>query len=84
MAQEKVAREKFREWLRPDVKAEFINGEVVVHSPALWRHNQVVRFISSLLDTYAPLHDLGEVAIEKAMVELERKDFEPDICFWLK
>lgn len=84
LATERIEREKFRAWLRPDVKAEFINGEVIVHSPALRRHNQTVRFISYLLDSFCVKYDLGEVAIEKALVELERNDFEPDVCFWLK
>ena len=30
---EKEERHKFREWLTDDVKAEFINGEIVMHSP---------------------------------------------------
>jgi len=30
---EKERRIEFREWLNPDVKAEFINGEIIIHSP---------------------------------------------------
>ncbi|CAH0999492.1 hypothetical protein LEM8419_00792 [Neolewinella maritima] len=84
LASERVAREKFRAWLRPDIKAEFINGEIVVHSPALRQHNQTVKYISFMLEDYTSKYDLGEVAIEKALVALERNDFEPDICFWHK
>lgn len=75
-------RAAFREWLKPDVKAEFINGRIIMHSPAKRGHNQTVKFISSLLDRFADLHDAGEVAIEKALVGLERNDVEPDVCFW--
>ena len=82
LAREQEARAKFREWLRPDVKAEFINGEIIVHSPALRRHNQVVKYISFILEAYTSHFNLGEVAIEKALVQLERSDFEPDVCFW--
>ena len=82
LARERTARAKFREWLRPDVKAEFINGEIIVHSPALRRHNQVVKYISFILEAYTAHFDLGEVAIEKALIQLERSDFEPDVCFW--
>ena len=84
MQREAIARQEFRAWLRPDVKAEFINGETIMHSPALRRHNQTVRFILSLLDHYLVYNDIGEVAVEKAMVATERHDFEPDICFWLE
>ena len=84
LVQEAADRAAFREWLKPDIKAEFINGAIIVHSPAKRRHNQTVKFTSSLLDLYADLHDLGEVAIEKALVGLERNDLEPDVCFWEK
>jgi hypothetical protein len=33
LEREKVARQQFYKDLRDDVKAEFINGEIVVHSP---------------------------------------------------
>ena len=82
--QEAADRAAFREWLKPDVKAEFINGAIIMHSPAKRRHHQTVNFTSYLLETYADLHNLGEVAIEKALVGLERNDVEPDVCFWQK
>jgi hypothetical protein len=31
-------RRAFYEWLRDDVKAEFINGEVIMHSPVVRGH----------------------------------------------
>lgn len=82
LTREREARQQFRAWLKPDVKAEFINGEIVSHSPARRRHNQTVKHLSVLLELFAADRKLGEVAIEKAMVELDRNDFEPDICFW--
>lgn len=84
LEKEQADRQKFREWLKPDIKAEFINGEIITHSPAKRRHNQAVKHIAVLLDLYVEKRSLGEVAIEKALVELERNDFEPDICFWRK
>ncbi|NJN34623.1 MAG: Uma2 family endonuclease, partial [Saprospiraceae bacterium] len=38
MSNEKQRRHDFREWITPNVKAEFINGEVVLHSPVKRRH----------------------------------------------
>ena len=81
--QEAADRAAFREWLKPDVKAEFINGAIIMHSPAKRRHNQTVNVTSYLLETFADRHDAGEVAVEKALVGLERNDVEPDVCFWL-
>lgn len=81
---ESESRKAFYEWLTPDIKAEFINGEIIVHSPVKRRHLHASKYLSKLLSTYVDLHDLGEVDVEKAMISLSRNDYEPDICFWKK
>lgn len=80
--EQREARLAFRKWLKPDVKAEFINGTIIMHSPAKRRHNQAIRFLLYLLDAYVSRGNLGELAVEKALVELDRSDVEPDLCFW--
>lgn len=82
LADEHTRRQAFYEWLDDDVKAEFINGEVVVHSPALDRHNATVLFLGSLLNAFVTDRNLGLVRIEKALVELTRNSYEPDICYF--
>ncbi|UHG93501.1 Uma2 family endonuclease [Spirosoma oryzicola] len=82
LADEAQRRRAFREWLRDDVKAEFINGEVVMHSPVKRRHLDATQNLTTLLRVYVHLHDLGAVDSEKALVGLTRNDYEPDICFW--
>ena len=84
LEEEALARKAFREWVKPDVKAEFINGRVIVHSPAKRRHNQATGFVSHLLMSFVLSRDLGEVAVEKALVGLKRNDVEPDVCYWPK
>ena len=79
---EKNRRQAFYEWMDDDVKAEFINGEVVVHSPALHRHNATVMFLGSLLNVFVSERGLGIVVVEKALVELSRNSYEPDICYF--
>ena len=75
-------RQAFWEWMDGDMKTEFINGEIVVHSPALDRHNAAVMSLGTLLDMYVTAHDLGLVRVEKALVELTRNSYEPDICYF--
>jgi Uma2 family endonuclease len=82
LADESQRRRVFREWLRDDSKAEFINGEVVMHSPVKRRHLDGTQNLTTLLRVYVHQHDLGAVDSEKALVELTRNDYEPDICFW--
>jgi Uma2 family endonuclease len=84
LEREQKERAKFREWLKPDVKAEFILGDVVVHSPALEGHNATVFRASMLLGTYCAFSGQGRVRIEKALVETQRNDFEPDVSVWLQ
>ena len=79
---EATRRQEFLDWVSPSDKAEFINGEVIVHSPARASHNRVSLRLTRLLADYVDEHDLGLVGIEKWMVSLTRNDYEPDVCFW--
>ncbi|MBC8155219.1 MAG: Uma2 family endonuclease [Bacteroidetes bacterium] len=81
---ESERRRAFREWLRDDVKAEFINGEVIMHSPVKRRHLVASKLLENLLQNYVMIHDLGEVDTGKALVGMTRNDYEPDICYWNK
>ncbi|MFD2571652.1 Uma2 family endonuclease [Spirosoma soli] len=81
---EKKRRQEFYEWLQEDVKAEFINGQIVMHSPVKRRHLRASKRLFRLLQDYIEAKELGEVDIEKALVTLTRNDYEPDICFWRK
>ena len=38
LAEEQRRRYEFREWVSDDIKAEFINGEIVLHSPVKRQH----------------------------------------------
>ena len=82
LEQEHQRRERFREELSPESKAEFINGEVFVHSPATLKHNLVRDLLHRLLSAYVDFHHLGLVLGEKALIALTRNDYEPDINFF--
>ena len=79
---EKKERLAFREWLTDDVKAEFINGEIVMHSPVKRGHLDACGNLFRMLSTYVIAHKLGKVSTEKALIALKRNDYEPDIAFW--
>lgn len=79
---EQKRRHKFREELTPEMKAEFIEGQVIMHSPAMARHILATKHLATLLHTWVVEHDLGLVTIEKALICLTRNDFEPDIAFF--
>jgi len=81
---EKKRRKQFYKEITDAEKVEFINGEIVAHSPVMNEHNAVTKRLSRLMSTYVDRNDLGETGIEKVMITLERNDYEPDICFFDK
>lgn len=82
MGREHRLREKFYADITPDDKWEFIQGEVVMHSPALSRHLVATKQIYDLMSAFVRVHRLGIVHIEKAMTSFPRNDYEPDVIFF--
>lgn len=82
LADERCRRERFYETMTEGTKQEFINGEIIVHSPVKLRHDRVSGFIFTLLQAHVRRHALGHVGHEKLLVCLKRNDYEPDVCFF--
>ncbi|WP_020603506.1 Uma2 family endonuclease [Spirosoma spitsbergense] len=79
---ERENRQAFYEDVTDEFKVEFINGELVMHSPVKKMHNEGTGFLYQLLNVYVRKHKLGFVGIEKIMTALTRNDYEPDICYF--
>jgi len=75
-------RLEFYAWVDEYTKAEFINGEIIIHSPAKKKHLNVTKLLSRLISYYSDINNLGETFYEKAMIALTRNDYEPDIVFF--
>ncbi len=82
--QEAARRERFYEEMTDAEKVEFIEGEVVMHSPARRAHLMVRSNIEYLLRTYVSRNGLGEVHGEKCLCVFPRNDYEPDVVFFGK
>jgi Uma2 family endonuclease len=82
LARERALRQKFYEEISEQHKAEFINGQVVLHSPVQRRHTLASDFLFKLISTYVDQNNLGWVGHEKLLVSLTRNDYEPDVAFW--
>ena len=67
-------------------KAEWIDGKLVIQSPAKARHLEVSNKLSRLMSSYADRYDLGYVVSEKALINIEEgvHNYEPDIVFFSK
>jgi Uma2 family endonuclease len=75
-------RREYYELIHEDVKAEFINGEIVYQSPVRMRHWDASTTLTTLLNAHVRKYKLGKVGVEKVMISLTRNDYEPDICFF--
>lgn len=84
ISEEKKKRREFYEKISEHGKVEFINGEIIVQSPAKLRHIVVSDLLFQLIDTFVRVHHLGWAGHEKVMISLSRNDYEPDICFFHK
>lgn len=75
LADEAGRRSAFYDWIKEDQKAEFINGDIIMHSPVKRNHLNVVGNLFRLLSVYVISRDLGQVDSEKALISLTRNDY---------
>ena len=80
--EERLRREKFYNDIDESMKVEFINGEIIVHSPVMKRHNEANGLLFQLMKVYCFKHKLGFVGFEKIMSTFTRNDYEPDLVFF--
>jgi Uma2 family endonuclease len=76
----KMTYEEFLAWADEDTLAEWVNGEVVMTSPASSRHQDVTDFLTSILRSFVEQHDLGIVRSAPFQIKLEHGR-EPDLFF---
>lgn len=82
LAAERQRRRKFYEEMAPEMKVEFIEGEVLMHSPARNAHLDCTYNIATLVGSFVRSRGLGEVKIEKCLCVFPRNDYEPDVVFF--
>ena len=81
---EQQKRTDFYELVHEDIKAEFINGHVIFHSPVKGKHWITCTNLSAYLTIHVNQNGLGRVGAEKVMIRCTRNDYEPDIVFFKK
>ena len=82
LKEEQQKRQEFYNLIGEDDKAEFVNGEIIFHSPVLKMHTDATKLLLNLLDNFVEEHALGWVGVEKVLTKFTRNDYEPDICFF--
>lgn len=56
-----MTEEEFEAWCDEDIKAEYVDGEVIVHSPVAVEHTRLDRFLIALMQMVAEYNNSGEV-----------------------
>ena len=82
VSRERQLRARFYEEITPSEKAEFINGQVIMHSPATDQHTETRQNLELALVSHVRSHELGLVRSEKSLCVFPRNDYEPDVCFF--
>ncbi len=76
----KMTYEEFLAWADEDTLAEWVDGEVMMYSPASKRHQNVADFLTGVMRVFVEQHDLGVVLSAPFQMKLERGR-EPDLLF---
>jgi len=80
---QKMTYQEFLAWADEDTLAEWVDGKVIMTSPASRRHQQTAKFLVRLLDSYVAFHQLGELLLTPFQVKLGPglPGREPDLLF---
>jgi len=80
---EKMTYEEFLKWCDEDTWAEWVDGEVIVLTPAPRRHQQLVAFLMRVLGAFVEQQGLGVVLSAPFQMKTgpELPGREPDILF---
>jgi Uma2 family endonuclease len=76
-----VTYDEFLAWADEDTLAEWVDGKVVLTSPASLRHQVLGLFLTRVLATFVELADLGMVLNAPFQMKLSHSGREPDVLF---
>lgn len=80
----KISYEDFLDWADEDTLAEWVDGKIVMTSPASYKHQRLSKFLIKLLDDFAEAFDLGEVIPPPFQMKIPQSGREPDLIFVAK
>lgn len=77
----RMSYEEFLAWADEDTLAEWVDGEVIMTSPASIPHQDLAGFLGSVLRTFVEQRDLGVALVAPFQMKLEGSGREPDLIF---
>ena len=76
-----MSYDEFLDWADEDTYAEWVNGKVIMTSPASLRHQMIAQFLARVLSGYVEVGKLGIVVRAPFQMKLEQSGREPDVFF---
>jgi Uma2 family endonuclease len=77
----KMTYEEFLDWADEDTLAEWVDGEVVMYTPASNVHQDISGFLESVMRSFVEARQLGIVRSAPFQMKLARSGREPDLLF---
>ena len=77
----KMTYEEFLAWADEDTTAEWIDGEVVMCSPASRRHQEIGLFLGQVVGLYVEHRGMGRILVPPFQMKLADSGREPDLLF---
>ncbi|TEU15100.1 MAG: Uma2 family endonuclease [Anaerolineales bacterium] len=80
---ERISYEEFLEWCDEDTWAEWVDGKVVMVSPAATKHQLITGLLLQIMNIYAETRNLGQVLSAPFLMHLPDvpSGREPDLLF---
>ncbi len=77
----RMTYEEFLDWADEDTLAEWVDGEVIMTSPASRRHQEIALFLTQLMSSFVEHRGLGKVLPPPFQMKLPDSGREPDLIF---
>jgi Uma2 family endonuclease len=77
----RMTYDEFLEWADEDSLAEWVDGAIVVASPASARHQEIKTFLMRTLSRFVDVHQLGRTYDAPFQMKLAHSGREPDVLF---
>jgi Uma2 family endonuclease len=77
----KMTYEEFLAWADEDTLAEWVNGEVVMYSPASRRHQEIGLFLGQVIGLHVEHSGAGRILLPPFQMKLAQSGREPDLLF---
>jgi Uma2 family endonuclease len=78
-----MTEEEFLAWCDEDVRAEWVDGEVIIMSPSSLKHVRIINWLCAVMGLYVKARGLGEVLTTDYLVHLDGRRVMrlPDVMF---